>query len=79
MSGWPSGVRGIGLEAADALAPLAAVPDWAAAGVELTSTRDAVEMTIAALSTEATYAFFMANTFPRYLFASGSLPLGPMM
>ena len=42
------------MAAADALGPLAAVPDWAAAGVELTSTRDAVEMTIAALSTEAT-------------------------
>src|SRR5207244_3008234 len=76
----PSAVRGIGLDGAGELAGLAAVTDWAATGLAFIKARDVLAITTAAVSMEATYAFFMSNTLLlRYLFASGSLPLGPMI
>src|SRR5258705_13648800 len=77
MSGWPSAMRGIGLAVAAVLDALAAA-DWAATGVPLIRASDAAAIDTAAISRDARYAFFMSNIL-RYLFASGSLPLGPIM
>ena len=69
-------MRGIGLDDADAVA---GAEDWAAIVAEFIKVRDVLAITTAA-SMDATCAFFMSNTLLlRYLFASGSLPLGPMM